>query len=177
MRKWVAVALATSTLAMGPIAVAQSTQTAGQAAGQAAAPPVRGARTDRIAAGATEVIAGMRDGVKLAGNLYLPQGQGPFPCIVQRTPYGKDAMFASPAGARKYTDAGYAYLVQDVRGKGRSEGFYQAFINDAFDGYDTIEWMAGQSWCNGSIGITGAGAALTGVSSKLPNSGAGCWPV
>lgn len=154
MRKWVAVALATSTLAMGPIAVAQSTQTAGQAA----APPVRGARTDRIAAGATEVIAGMRDRAKLAGNLYLPQGQGPFPCIVQRTPYGKDAMFASPAGARKYTDAGYAYLVQDVRGKGRSEGFYQAFINDAFDGYDTIEWMAGQSWCNGSIGITGASA-------------------
>lgn len=100
----------------------------------------------------------MRDEVKLAGNLYLPAGQGPFPCIVQRTPYGKDAMFASPAGAKKYTDAGYAYFVQDVRGKGRSEGFYAAFINDAFDGYDTVEWMAKQDWCNGSIGITGASA-------------------
>ncbi len=67
-------------------------------------------------------------------------------------------MFASPAGAKKYTDGGYAYLVQDVRGKGRSDGFYQAFINDAFDGYDTVEWMAKQDWCNGSIGITGASA-------------------
>ncbi len=155
MRTWAVAALAaTSVLAVDTVAVAQTAQTADQAA----APAVRGARTERIAQGATEVIAEMRDGVKLAGNLYLPAGAGPFPCIVQRTPYGKDAMFASPAGAKKYTDAGYAYLVQDVRGKGRSEGFYQAFINDAFDGYDTIEWMAKQNWCNGSIGITGASA-------------------
>ncbi len=123
-----------------------------------AAPAVRGAAPAKVAAGATEVFAGMRDGVKLAGNLYLPEGKGPFPCVVQRTPYGKDVMFASPAGTKKYTDNGYAYLVQDVRGKGRSEGFYQAFINDAFDGADTIDWMAKQSWCNGKIGITGASA-------------------
>jgi hypothetical protein len=156
MRKWAAAVLAaTSVLAMGAAAVAQSAQSAGQTA---SAPAVRGARPDKVAAGATEVIAEMRDGVKLAGNLYLPAGTGPFPCIVQRTPYGKDAMFASPAGAKKYTDGGYAYLVQDVRGKGRSDGFYQAFINDAFDGYDTVEWMAKQGWCNGKIGIVGASA-------------------
>jgi uncharacterized protein len=124
MRRWAAAALAaTSVLAIGAVAVAQTAQTAGQTAGQtasqAAAPAVRGARPERIAQGATEVIAEMRDGAKLAGNLYLPAGAGPFPCIVQRTPYGKDAMFASPAGAKKYTDGGYAYLVQDVRGKGR----------------------------------------------------------
>lgn len=119
---------------------------------------VRGAAPERIAEGAREVHAEMRDGIKLAGNLYLPEGRGPFPCVVQRTPYGKDAMFRNPVGTKRYTDAGYAYLVQDVRGKGRSEGFYQAFINDAFDGYDTIEWMAEQDWCNGSIGITGASA-------------------
>ena len=113
MRRWMAAALgAVSMLAVGAVAVAQQTQ----------APAVRGAAPAKVAAGATEVIAPMRDEVKLAGNLYLPAGQGPFPCIVQRTPYGKDAMFASPAGAKKYTDAGYAYLVQDVRGKGRSEG-------------------------------------------------------
>jgi predicted acyl esterase len=154
MRKWAAAVLAaTSIMAVGAAAVAQSAQSAGQAASPAAVrPPIK------VAAGATEVIAPMRDGVKLAGNLYLPAGTGPFPCIVQRTPYGKDAMFASPAGAKKYTDGGYAYLVQDVRGKGRSEGFYQSFVNDAFDGLDTIEWMAKQSWCNGSIGITGASA-------------------
>jgi uncharacterized protein len=150
-----------SLLAMGAGGVAAQQASSGpQSAPQSAPaqPTVRGARPERVAQGATEVIAEMRDGVKLAGNLYLPAGQGPFPCIVQRTPYGKDAMFASPAGAKKYTDGGYAYLVQDVRGKGRSEGFYQAFVNDAFDGYDTIEWMAKQPWCNGSIGITGASA-------------------
>jgi predicted acyl esterase len=146
MRKWMAAALAAvSVLAMGTVAVAQQQ------------PPVTRA-SPKVATGATELITPMRDEVKLAGNLYLPAGQGPFPCIVQRTPYGKDAMFASPAGAKKYTDAGYAYFVQDVRGKGRSEGFYQAFINDAFDGYDTVEWMAKQDWCNGAIGITGASA-------------------
>ena len=146
MRKFAAAALAAvSVLALGAVAVAQQT-------------PVPAVREIKVAAGATEVIAEMRDGAMLAGNLYLPAGKGPFPCIVQRTPYGKDAMFASPAGAKKYTDGGYAYLVQDVRGKGRSNGFYQAFINDAFDGHDTVEWMARQDWCNGSIGITGASA-------------------
>jgi predicted acyl esterase len=157
MRKLTVAALAAvSVVTLGSVALAQQTQ--GQTAGQAVAPAVRGAKPAKLADGATEVIAEMRDGVKLAGNLYLPAGTGPFPCVVQRTPYGKDAMFASPAGAKKYTDAGYAYMVQDVRGKGRSDGFYQAFINDAFDGYDTIEWMAKQSWCNGKIGITGASA-------------------
>ena len=146
MRKFAAAALAAvSVLALDAVALAQQT-------------PVPAVREIKVAAGATEVIAEMRDGARLAGNLYLPAGKGPFPCIVQRTPYGKDAMFASPAGAKKYTDGGYAYLVQDVRGKGRSTGFYQAFINDAFDGHDTVEWMAKQDWCNGSIGITGASA-------------------
>jgi uncharacterized protein len=158
MRIWATALAATSIIAMGAgaIAVAQQAQTA---------PAVRGARPEKVAEGAKEVLAEMRDGVKLAGNLYTPAGAGPFPCIVQRTPYGKDAMFASPAGARKYTEGGYAYLVQDVRGKGRSEGFYQAFVNDGFDGYDTIEWMAKQSWCNGKVGITGASAM--GITSNL----------
>ena len=141
--------LGVALLALAPLSACAQTPQA-----QAA----RGARPDKVAEGAREVMAEMRDGVELAGNLYLPAGDGPFPCVVQRTPYGKDAMFANPAGTTKYTDAGYAYLVQDVRGKGRSEGFYQAFIDDAFDGYDTVEWMAKQDWCNGSIGITGASA-------------------
>jgi predicted acyl esterase len=154
-------------LALGTFAIGEGVaqQTPKPASGPTAAPAaaaapaaVRGGKPVKVADGATEVIASMRDGVKLAGNLYLPAGKGPFPCIVQRTPYGKDAMFASPAGMKKYTDGGYAYMVQDVRGKGRSEGFYQAYINDAFDGYDTIEWMAKQPWCNGKIGIMGASA-------------------
>jgi predicted acyl esterase len=171
MRAWFRGALVgVSAAALIGVAIAQQAgpqagpQTTPQTAAPSA-PAVRGARPEKVAAGATEVIAEMRDGVKLAGNLYLPAGAGPFPCIVQRTPYGKDAMFASPAGAKKYTDGGYAYMVQDVRGKGRSDGFYQAFINDGFDGYDTIEWMAKQSWCNGKIGITGASAM--GITSNM----------
>lgn len=132
---------------------------------QSETPVVFGARTEQAAKGATEVFADMRDGVKLAGNLYLPDGPGPFPIVVQRTPYGKDTMFAHPSWAKKYTKHGYGFLVQDVRGKGRSEGFYQAFINDAFDGYDTIEWMARQDWCDGKIGISG-GSAM-GITANL----------
>jgi predicted acyl esterase len=124
------------------------------------APAVRGLRVEKIAEGATEVFAPMRDKVKLAGNLYLPEGDGPFPCIVTRTPYGKDAMelFSDPRAARKYTKPGYAYLVQDTRGKGRSEGHYAGFSDDRNDGYDTVEWIARQSWCNGKVGVTGASA-------------------
>src|SRR4051812_44028008 len=62
-----------------------------------------------------EAFTTMRDGVKLAADVYLPQGQGPWPVIVSRTPYGKQNMFAA-GGGRKFVDAGYAYVVQDVRG-------------------------------------------------------------
>ena len=115
--------------------------------------------------GAIEVFTPMIDETVLAGNLYLPEGEGPWPCIVTRTPYLKDGMYGRSGAGDKYTEAGYAFLVQDVRGKGRSEGFYRAFINDGQDGYDTIEWMAGQDWCNGRVGITGASAM--GITSNL----------
>ena len=143
-------------------APAESTaaEDAGQQAEAQAEPAVRGQRVEKIADGATEVFAPMRDKVKLAGNLYLPEGEGPFPCIVTRTPYGKDTMelFSDPRAARKYTKPGYAYLVQDTRGKGRSEGHYAGFSDDRNDGYDTVEWIARQSWCNGKVGVTGASA-------------------
>lgn len=171
MRKWTVAALAAvSAVALGvgsfvPGALAQQQQ-----AGQAAAAQVRGGASNPVAEGATEVFATMRDGVKLAGNLYLPQGKGPFPCIVTRTPYGKDEMYKDPRGAEGYQKAGYAFLVQDTRGKGHSEGFYQAFVNDRDDGYDTIEWMAKQSWCNGKVGITGGSAmGITGNLAAISN--------
>lgn len=107
----------------------------------------------------------MRDGVKLAGNVYLPAGNGPWPVIVTRTPYLKDGRFYGGATAAHYTGAGYAFVVQDVRGKGHSQGFYQAFVDDIADGYDTIEALAGEPWSNGLIGITGASAM--GITSNL----------
>ena len=118
----------------------------------------------QVPPGAVEEFAEMRDGVKLAANVYKPAGQGPWPVILSRTPYLKDPRGDNTAErlaaqARRYTDAGYVFVLQDVRGKGRSEGFYAAFEDDIEDGYDTVEWAARQPWSNGKIGITG-GAAL-----------------
>ena len=112
----------------------------------------------------TEFFIEMRDGTKLAANVYLPQGHGPWPVIVTRTPYIKDGPMMSH-GAGRYTDAGYAFVLQDVRGKGHSQGHYEAFANDTEDGYDTIEGVAKQPWSNGKIGISGASAM--GITSNL----------
>ena len=85
----------------------------------------------------------MRDGVELATDVYMPAKGGPFPTIVQRTPYdrgnpigltGPDAVFLAQRG--------YAVVVQDVRGRYDSEGEWYPFINEADDGHDTIEWAA-----------------------------------
>ena len=106
-------------------------------------------------AGDQEYMVAMRDGVHLATSVYLPEGEGPWPAIVQRTPYNKTAYART---ADRYTGAGYAYVLQDSRGIHKSEGEYFPFESDMPDGYDTIEWMAAQPWCNGKIGITGASA-------------------
>ena len=82
--------------------------------------------------GAVEEFATLRDGVKLAANVFKPQGTGPWPVVLSRTPYLKDGRGTPDqlaAAAKKYTDAGYVFVLQDVRGKGRSEGFYQAYCH------------------------------------------------
>jgi predicted acyl esterase len=112
-----------------------------------------------------EIFTTMRDGVKLAANVYLPDGKGPWPVIITRTPYLKDGRMISPASVTHFTGAGYAYVVQDVRGKGHSQGFYEAFVPDIEDGYDTIEAVAKEPWSNGQVGITG-GSAM-GITSNL----------
>jgi predicted acyl esterase len=119
----------------------------------------------------SEMTMTMRDGVKLAANVFLPAGPGPFPVVLSRTPYLKDAM-GDLAGyqAKKYVDAGYAFIMQDVRGKGHSEGFYEAFIPDMEDGFDTVEWVAKQPWSNGKVGMVGASAL--GITSNLAAMGA-----
>ncbi|HMN46129.1 MAG TPA: CocE/NonD family hydrolase [Povalibacter sp.] len=116
----------------------------------------------------TEEFATMRDGVKLAANVFLPGGQGPFPVVLTRTPYLKDGPMSSVS--RKYIDAGYAFVVQDVRGKGHSQGEYRPFVDDRNDGYDTVEWVARQSWSNGKVGMTGASAL--GITANLAASAA-----
>jgi predicted acyl esterase len=116
-----------------------------------------------------EEFATMRDGVKLAANVYLPQGAGPWPVVLSRTPYLKDGPM-SGGSSRRYTAAGFAYVVQDVRGKGHSQGEYRPFVDDRNDGYDTVEWAAKQPWSNGKIGMTGASAL--GITANLAASAA-----
>jgi predicted acyl esterase len=102
-----------------------------------------------------EEMVPMRDGVKLSTIIYLPEGSGPWPVVLIRTPYGKQSQTRSNS---EWTKNGFAFVVQDVRGTFKSEGKYRPFVDDQVDGYDTIEWLAKQSWSNSKIGMYGASA-------------------
>jgi len=105
----------------------------------------------------TEQVAKMRDGTELAADVCTPEGEGPWPVILMRTPYLK-SRDRERKSYRRYTEAGYVAVVQDVRGRGESKGRYIPFINDRQDGYDSVEWAAAQSWSNGKVGMSGASA-------------------
>ncbi len=111
-----------------------------------------------------DVMVPMRDGVRLATDVYLPAGEGPWPAVVRRTPYGK----GGPAG--EYTSRGFAFVTQDQRGLFRSEGNYVPHVSGIADGYDTIEWVAAQEWSNGKVGISGYSAL--GIAASLAASAA-----
>ena len=81
-----------------------------------------------------EQMVPMRDGVKLATSIYLPQGNGPWPAVLVRTPYGKELQ---ATGNSVWTNRQYALIVQDTRGRFKSEGEYRPFMTDHIDGYDT----------------------------------------
>ncbi|MGE0362378.1 MAG: CocE/NonD family hydrolase [Vicinamibacterales bacterium] len=108
------------------------------------------------AAGAVErdVAVPMRDGVVLRADVARPEGAGPFPTLVYRTPYGKDEV-SSSAIVRKAVQRGYAVVVQDVRGRHASDGEFLPYQQEGRDGFDTIEWAAAQPWSNGRIGTFG----------------------
>jgi len=98
----------------------------------------------------------MGDAVRLATDVYLPEGRPPFPAVLVRLPYDKAGPLAyMPYVAQYLTARGYAVVLQDVRGKIRSEGETFAFVHEMRDGYDTIDWVASQSWCDGRVGMYG----------------------
>jgi len=97
-----------------------------------------------------DVMVPMRDGVRLATDVYLPPGDGPFPVLLARTPYDKGALAGMGMATQKY-----AMVIQDVRGRFKSEGRFIPFLAEGKDGYDTIEWCARQPWCNGKVGMIG----------------------
>src|SRR6266516_7665516 len=100
-----------------------------------------------------EVMVPMRDGVRLATSVHLPQGPGPWPAVLTRTPYGKER--DTETG---FTSRQYARVVQDIRGQNRSEGKYRPWLDEIADGYDTVEWIARQPWSNGKVGMVGGSA-------------------
>jgi hypothetical protein len=100
--------------------------------------------------------ARMRDGVTLRANIYRPAGQGPWPVLLTRLPYGKDF----PIGAAVLDPAqvarrGYIVVIQDTRGRLNSEGVWTPFIYEAEDGVDTIAWAAQLPYSDGQVGMYG----------------------
>lgn len=118
-----------------------------------------------------EVMVPMRDGVKLATNVFLPDGDGPWPIVITRTPYNKGRAEARAKQEAEYAKRGYVRIVQDCRGRFASEGNYRAFIDDMEDGYDTVEWAASQSWSSGKVGMIG-GSAMGITANEAAMSGA-----
>ena len=115
-----------------------------------------------------DVMIPARDGIGLATDIYTPDGDGPWPVLMERTPYGKhlasrsEVTLADPDRAmtraefvQPFTDSGYAVVLQDKRGRYGSEGRYRKYLGDAEDGYDTCAWLVEQPWCNGKIGTFG----------------------
>ena len=115
---------------------------------------------------AKDVMVPLRDGVRLACDVYRPArdgeyASGGFPTILGRTSYDKTSqqMWVEPV-ANFFTTRGYAVVLQDLRGRHRSEGtgqyFHTANPREGEDGYDTVEWIAAQPWSNGRVGMVGA---------------------
>ena len=98
-----------------------------------------------------------RDGITLVADIYRPQGAGPFPVLLHRTPYDKQGGRPYPNMDRPFNEGhlfasnGYITVVQDVRGRGKSEGTFVPFVHEPEDGYDAIEWAAGLDGSSGSV--------------------------
>jgi len=117
------------------------------------------------------VYVKMRDGIKLACDIYRPDAKGKFPALLGMSPYGKDIqMLKVPSQSRGksewniieagdtefFVSRGYAHIINDVRGSAYSEGKYDICQKkEQEDGYDLVEWIAQQPWCSGSVGMLG----------------------
>lgn len=107
------------------------------------------------------VMVKARDGVRLATDVYLPARNGivsaRVPAIVERTPYNKDR--GPDTFVNFFVPRGYAVVLQDVRGRYRSEGKWRPISDDGPDGADLLKWIAEQPWSNGKAGMVGTSYA------------------
>ncbi len=95
----------------------------------------------------------MRDGVRLDTSIFRPVGPGRFPAILVRTPYDKGEDLLPGYGT--FIDHGYAVVLQDVRGRSKSEGSFDALDQEGPDGYDTLTWIGHQGWSDSKVGMAG----------------------
>ncbi|MBW4654998.1 MAG: CocE/NonD family hydrolase [Kaiparowitsia implicata GSE-PSE-MK54-09C] len=97
-----------------------------------------------------------RDGVRLDADVYYPAGEGEFPVLLMRQPYGRaiasTVVYAHPTW---YAAHGYIVVIQDVRGRGTSDGDFRLFAHEINDGYDTVQWAAHLPQSTGAVGMYG----------------------
>ncbi len=121
-----------------------------------------------------DVLVKMRDGTKLAVDIYRPKASGKFPALLAMSPYTKEAQslvatlphglgfiseysMVEAGDSEFFVDHGYVHVIADVRGAGKSEGEYFNIMSEqeGKDGYDLVEWIAVQPWSNGNVGMVG----------------------
>ncbi len=99
----------------------------------------------------------MNDGVSLRTYVFNPSGEGPWPVVLMRTPYGY-TMMTTLFPPKKYTSAGYSFILQSCRGTGDSGGDYSSFSHARPDAKDTLDWIDSQPFSNDKVGLSGASA-------------------
>jgi putative CocE/NonD family hydrolase len=111
------------------------------------------------------VMLPMRDGVALDTYVWLPKQTAHAPAILLRTPYREDVLGWKRMGHLRFVEAGYALIFQMIRGQGLSEGTFSFNApHEKSDAYDTIEWIAGQPWSDGNVGMDGGSyGGMTGL--------------
>jgi hypothetical protein len=108
-----------------------------------------------------KVMIPMRDGVRLATDIYRPKGNGKHPLILSRTPYNFNSWVDGKMTSRSFEEAyeavrrGYAFAVQNERGRFFSEGEWDILGTPVTDSDDAFTWFAAQAWSNGKIGLIG----------------------
>lgn len=107
-----------------------------------------------------DVMVSMRDDVRLATDIYRPVLDGrplddKLPTILIRTPYGKGVKPNSSREGQYFAQRGYNVVIQDTRGRYRSEGVWRFLNDDGLDGADTAAWIGKQPWSNGKVGMMG----------------------
>jgi len=105
------------------------------------------------------VMVAMRDGVKLATDLYFPDGiDGRLPVVLWRSVYDKTGAIDREPGMRNLVQQGYVAVIQNTRGRGESEGNFVPSGGDRDDAWDTVDWIVRQPWASGKVGSAGCSA-------------------